>query len=310
MMRTLPTQVVLALLGLILLGGAGPAPAQRDFASPDDAVAALIDAVKGNDTAALHAVFGPGSEKLITSGDQYADAEARRKFVASFDAQHKLVTEAADRVVLDVGPNDWPLPIPLVQANGRWHFDARAGAQELVDRRIGRNEIAAIRTLLACVDAQKVYFDLTGKQGTAEYAQRLVSQAGKQDGLYWPTEADADQSPLGPLVEQAQDEGYPGELVSGHPVPYQGYNFRILKAQGDNAPGGAKDYIANGKMTGGFALVAWPAIYGSSGVMTFQVDADGVVFQKDLGSQTAAIVKQMSRFDPDLSWARVDVVDQ
>jgi hypothetical protein len=195
-----------------------------------------------------------------------------------------------------------------VKQGGLWHFDTAAGAQEIIGRRIGRNEIAAIRVALFYTDAQKDYFDrLKQTTGSGEYAQRIVSNPNAHDGLFWPAAAGELESPLAPLVDQAIDEGYPGDIVAGKPIPYQGYYFRVLKGQGAKAPGGAKDYIAGGKMTGGFALVAWPTHYGVSGIMTFLVDQDGIVFQKDMGERTAALAGAMTRFDPDISWARVDV---
>jgi hypothetical protein len=284
------------------------APTQLTFASPDDATAALLDAMKRGDQKRLLAVLGPGSGALINSGDKIADAANRRKFVENYEAQHKLAEVSPGHDVLDVGVNNWPLPFPVVQVNGRWRFDSRAGAQEIVNRRIGRNEIAAIRVALTYVGAQRDYFERSKQAGgMGEYAQRLISTPGGHDGLYWPAAAGEPESPFGPLVAQAVEEGYPGDIVSGRQIPYQGYNFRILKGQDENAPGGAKSYMAGDQMTGGFALVSWPASFGVSGVMTFVVDQDGVVFQKDLGKGTAAAAAAMTRFDPDLTWARVDV---
>jgi hypothetical protein len=284
------------------------ASSQLTFASADEATAALLDAMKQGDQKRLLAVLGPGSEALINSGDPHADAANRQKFVENYQAQHKLAEVSPGHDILDVGVNDWPLPFPVVQQNGRWQFDSRAGAQELVNRRIGRNEIAAIRVALTYVDAQRDYFDRSKQNGGAgEYAQRLISTPDAHDGLYWPAATGEPESPFGPLVTQAMEEGYPGDIVSGRQIPYQGYNFRVLKAQGENAPGGAKSYVAGDRMTEGFALVAWPASFGVSGIMTFVVDQDGVVFQKDLGKGTAAAAAAMTRFDPDLTWARVDV---
>jgi Protein of unknown function (DUF2950) len=281
---------------------------QQTFESPDEAVDALIEAAKQGDLKRMLAVLGPGSEALISSGDPHADATDREKFVAEYEARHKLVEVSAGRDILDVGVSDWPLPIPVVQVTGGWRFDSRAGAQQIVDRRVGRNEIAAIRVALTYVDAQRDYFERSKRDGgTGEYAQRLVSTTGRHDGLYWPVTAGEPESPFGPLVAQAVEEGYPGDIEAGRQIPYQGYYFRVLKAQGENAPGGAKDYMDNGRMSGGFALVAWPATYGSSGIMTFFVDQDGVVFQKNLGKGTAALVSAMTRFDADITWARVDV---
>ncbi len=282
---------------------------QLTYATPADAVAALVAAVQANVPQELYAVLGPGSEKLVSSGDRYADAESARRFLASYAEHHALDPAGTGRMLLEVGNNGWQLPIPIVETNGRWHFDSAAGAQELVDRRIGRNEIQAIRTLLACVDAENAYYALAAKQGHPEYAERIVSNPGQQDGLYWPASADAAESPLGPLVATAEAEGYPGELKSGRLVPYQGYYFRILKARGPDAPGGAKDFVQEGRMTGGFAFVAWPASYGSSGIMSFIVGEDGIVFQKDLGTDTASIARAMSLFNPDLSWTRVELVN-
>ncbi len=302
--------VAVLLLAWCLGGSAIAAPAPQSFASPDDAVAALIAAVGSADPARMVQVLGPAAEPLVSSGDRNADIAAGKRFLESYAAQHALVPDGPGRMTLQVGTNDWPLPLPLVQADGRWHFDSEAGAQEIIDRRIGSNEIAAIRVSLAYVDAQADYFARAkAAGGPGEYAQRLVSTEGAQDGLYWPQAEGEAESPFGPLVQQAMDEGYPGELVSGRQMPYQGYFFRILRRQGPEAEGGARNYVLDGHMTGGFALLAWPASWGVSGVMTFLVNQDGVVFQKDLGPHTAAHAAAIASFDPDLSWARVDVVD-
>jgi hypothetical protein len=303
----------LALLLLLMtpfVAVAAPAE-QKTFASAEDAVAALIAAVGTDQAAALIAVLGPSAEKLVSSGDANADAIARKHFLDNYATKHALVADGPARMVLQVGADDWPLPLPIVQTDGRWHFDSAEGAQEIIDRRIGRNEIDAIRVSLAYVDAQQDYFERAkAAGGPSEYAQRLVSSPNAEDGLYWQPAEGEPESPLGPLVNQAIDEGYPGELVSGHLVPYDGYFFHILKRQGAAAPGGAKDYVVDGHMTGGFALVAWPATYRASGVMTFIVNQDGVVFQKDLGPETAKLAAAMTSFNPDLSWARVDIVDK
>jgi hypothetical protein len=301
----------LALLVLGLIAGPGRAQTpktQLSYPSPEAAVAALVAAVQAQVPLQLYAVLGPGSEKVVSSGDPYADAEGAKRFLAAYAVHHAIEPAGSGRMMLEIGNDDWEFPIPIVEADGRWHFDAAAGAQELLDRRIGRNEISAIRTLLACVDAEYAYFAMTAKQGHGEFAERLVSQPGKRDGLYWPAASDEAESPLGPLVATAEAEGYPGDLVAGKLVPYQGYYFRILRARGPNSPGGAKNFVENGHMTGGFAFVAWPASYGASGIMTFLVGEDGVVFQKDLGPDTASIAGRMSVFDPDLSWTRVQIV--
>jgi hypothetical protein len=291
--------------------GASVAAAGQNFATVEDAVTALIDAVRSNKPDAIAAVLGPAGEGLVNSGDKVVDATARQRFTEAYDEQHKLVSDKPDRTILDVGKDNWPLPIPIVQTDGRWHFDTAAGAQELIDRRIGRDEIAAIRTSLTYVDAQKAFFTLAQQvEGTGFYAQRLMSSPGRHDGLYWIPEDGEDESPLAPLVAQAQEEGYPGELSAGKPQPYFGYYFRILTGQGPDSPEGAMNYItSDGEMTKGFALIAWPASYGTSGIMTLIVDQDGTVFQKDLGPTTAATAGTIKLFDPDTSWARVDVVN-
>ena len=276
----------------------------QTFGSDQEAVAALVEALRAAKRGMIQGVLGPGSEKLLSSGDKYSDAAERQRFLAAYNENHKLVPAAPGQMILQVGQEDWPFPIPLVQAEGRWHFDSQAGAQELVNRRIGRNEIAAIRTSLAYVDAQNDFFALTG-----QYAQRLAGSPGKHDGLYWPAAEGEAESPLAPLMAQAQDEGYPGERVSGKPMPYNGYFFRTLTGQGTSAAEGARNYLSGGRMTEGFALIAWPASYGASGIMTFIVNQDGIVFQKDLGPNTAAVAAATKLFDPDLTWARVEVVD-
>lgn len=295
-----------------LAGGAWAAErGQRDFATPADAAAALVDAVRANDQRALLAVLGASAQKLITSGDPVQDKTARAGFLAAYEAKHAVEQRGQDRADLVIGTNDWPLPIPIVQSGGRWSFDSASGAEELVNRRIGRNELLTIRTLLAGVAAQKDYFErLKAGTGTGAYAQRFRSSPDKMDGLYWEAPQGQPPSPLGPLVDQAVDEGYPdAPAPGGKPVAYHGYYFRILKAQGPNGPGGAVDYLRNGQMTGGFAFLAWPAQYGSSGVVSFIVGPDGVAYQKDLGPNTAQMVPRITRFDPDLTWARIDVAE-
>ncbi len=310
-MRSLKTWMHLVLAVTLWFTVARAAPAnppepQRDFASAEEAVAAIVAALRDDNETDLRAILGPDGDRVVDSGDRYADRELRQSFVALYDQKHSIDLKSPGHAELDAGPNDWPMPIPLVENNGRWTFDTKAGAQTVIDRRIGRNELSAIRTLLACVDAQRDYFARAkAAKGSGEYAARLVSTAGRRDGLYWDAAEGEGESPLGPLVDSAQDAGYPGELVSGKPIPYEGYYFRILKTQGPNGDGGAKSYIQSGRMTGGFALVAWPAVFGSSGIMTFIVGPDGDVYQKDLGSETAPIAAGMTTFDPDLTWPRV-----
>ncbi len=305
---------------LVLLCAAAPAapqaPKQTLFPTPDAAVAALVAALDTpaaltrsqeaeKEMARLVAILGPESVKLVASGDPYADQASRRQFVDAFNAAHRLETVGDGRMVVHVGSDDWPLPIPLVREAAGWRFDAKAGAQIIVDRRIGRNEIAAIRTLLAAVDAEGEFAKANG----GAFSQFVVSSPGKRDGLYWPQEPGQPDSPLEALISQAEDEGYPGEIERGKQIPYHGYYFRILTSQGPYAPGGVKQYITNGRMTGGFALVAWPASYGASGIMTFQINQEGIVFQKDLRGKTPTEAG-LTRFDPDLSWTRIDVTDE
>jgi hypothetical protein len=286
-----------------------PSPAgQQSFASAGDAVNALVKALQANDPKSLLDIFGPGGEKLVASGDPVADAAARQKFLALYAESHVLTPQPDGSVTLVVGNDGWPMPIPIVQAGGNWQFDATTGAQDIVDRRIGRNELLTIQTLLSAVAAEQDYFERTKEaNGTGVYAQRLYSTPGQHDGLYWDAAAGEPDSPMGPFIAQAEDEGYPGAAQKGVQTPYHGYYFHLLKYQGPDAPGGFVNYIQNGKMTGGFAFMAWPVAYGSSGIMTFIVDQDGVVFQKDLGPQTLRTVATITAFDPDLSWARIDV---
>ncbi len=311
MVRSCVAALLAASMVAVPLGFAAappPVAAAESFASPQDAAAALNDAAKADNVAQMERVLGPGSSALLRSGDPTQNANETRQFVDAYAAKHELVAQPDGRVVLQIGTNDWPVPIPIVRSGNSWHFDARQGAQDIVDRRIGRNEVAAIRVCLAYFDAQQAYFDLLKQgTGTGAYAQRLVSTPGNYDGLYWPATPGIPESPLQPLVSTAVSEGYPGDLVAGKPVPYQGYFFKILKGQGPAAPSGARSYVKQGRMTEGFALLAWPARYGASGIMSFIIGPDGVVFQKDLGPETAARAAATSLFDPDLSWTRVDI---
>lgn len=298
-------------LGIAQAALANAPEQQRGFSSPEEAVTAFVAALRDHNKADLRAILGPDGDRVIDSGDRYADRELRGRFVALYDEKHAIASKGAGRAQLNVGANDWPLPIPLVERGGRWTFDTKAGAQTVVDRRIGRNELSAIRTLLAGVDAQRNYFDRAKQgNGTGFYATHLVSTQGRHDGLYWPVGEGESESPLGPLIDAARDAGYPGELVGGKPIPYEGYYFRILKGQGPNGDGGAKSYLHSGRMTRGFALIAWPAVFESTGIMTFIVGPDGDVYQKDLGPETARVVTEMTTFDPDLSWSRVNMTNE
>jgi hypothetical protein len=277
-------------------------PAQQTFASPEQAADALAEACGHGDMAELLKIFGAGGAKLVSSGDPVADDNARQRLASEYAASHRIDYEGDSKAVLSIGKDDFPLPIPLVKNGSAWHFDTATGAQEILDRRIGRDEFNTIEVCHTYVEAQREYaaLSLVGK-GQGEYAQKFRSSPGKHDGLYWEVENAADESPLGPLVASARAEGY-GPNADGTPTPYQGYYFKILTRQGPNAPGGAKDYIVNGHMTGGFAMIAFPAKYGDSGVMTFIVDQTGVVFEKNLGPGTEAIARRIAAYDPDQSW--------
>jgi len=286
------------------------APVQKTFKSPDDAIKSLIDAAKRGDTHALMAIFGPGSKDLVSSGDPVADKTAAEEFVRHYEEKNSLQQLSEKKVVLHVGNDDWPFPIPIEKIGKSWRFDTKAGKHEILARRIGRNELATIETCLVYVDAQHEYARKDrDKNGLLEYAQKFRSTPGQRDGLYWDTKEGEEESPLGPLVAEASKEGYGRKQTprqtTDERTPYHGYYYRILKAQGSNAPGGAYDYVVDGKMIGGFALVAYPAKYGNSGVMTFVVNQDGVVYQKNLGKNTAKIAQAMEKFDPDSTWKKV-----
>jgi DUF2950 family protein len=286
---------------------AAPAPVkQESFASPDEALKAVVEDLKSDNLSGLVKVFGPSIEPILNSGDPVADQNARERFVSATEESHHF-DGSGNTLTLVIGKDDWPFPIPLKKIDGRWLFDTAAGKEEILDRRIGENELSTIQTMLAYVDAQGDYADFQRQRsGMPEYAQRILSSPGKMDGLYWPSQEGEPQSPLGPLVAAARAAGYRRSAKTEEPSPYHGYFFKVLTAQGPNAPGGAIDYIVNGRMIGGFGLVAWPARYGDSGVMTFIVNHDGVVYQKNLGPQTATLAAAISRFDPDPSWQRVE----
>jgi hypothetical protein len=296
-------------IALILAAGPGlaaPAPGKaRTFASPEEATKTLVEALRAGDHKALLAILGQDARPLIESGDKIADNEARERFVRSYDEAHQLIPDGDRAVVVQVGKNEWPFPIPLVKEGSSWRFDSRAGREEILSRRIGQNELSAIQSCLAYVDAQREYYR-ENPEGTAllQYAQRFASTAGKRDGLYWEVAAGQPQSPLGPAFAEAQRAGYALGRGGGRPMPYHGYYYRILTGQGPAAPGGAYSYLARGHMIGGFALIAYPAEWGSSGIMTFIVNHDGVVYQKNLGPKTAEIAARIKTFNPDATWKK------
>jgi hypothetical protein len=280
---------------------------QKTFKSPEEAVKSLMDAVKSNDTKELLAIFGPAGKEIISSGDEVADKRGREVFIKGYEEMSRMEKETDNKMILVVGNREWPFPIPLVKKGETWVFDTVAGKEELLNRRIGRNELNTIQTCLAYVDAQREYaMKDRDSNKLLEYAQKFWSTKGKKDGLYWETKEGEEQSPFGSLAARAIQAGYAPKKPGDKPVPYYGYFYKILKAQGKNAPGGAYDYVIKGKMIGGFALVAYPAEYEASGVMTFIVNHDGVVYQKDLGKETGKIASAMTKFDPDKTWKKVE----
>ncbi|HET6419182.1 MAG TPA: DUF2950 domain-containing protein [Geobacteraceae bacterium] len=279
---------------------------QKTFSSPEKAVQALVDSLKNNDKAELRAVLGPSGGKLTSTGDPIVDRQHRDIFLAAYEEMHRFDQTGKSKAILVIGKDEWPFPIPLVAKNKRWRFDTEAGKQEILDRWIGRNELETIQTCLAIVDAQREYaMGNDAGNDFHEYAAKFASDPGKKNGLYWKTGEGEPPSPLGELVARAKAEGYSAGK-SGGPIPYHGYFYRILTRQGKHAAGGAFDYMVHGHMIGGFAVVAYPASYGSSGVMTFIVNHDGVVYQKDLGRDTAVTAKMMDTFDPGPGWNMVE----
>jgi len=280
---------------------------QKTFASPEEAVNAAVTAAKNNDDKELLAIFGAQAKDLLFSGDAVADKQRRERFMAAYTEKNSIVSEGESRIVT-VGKDGWPFPIPLVKKGDSWVFDTDKGREEILNRRIGTNELNAIQVVLTYVDVQREYAmkDRDGDK-ILEYARRFRSQPGKKDGLYWEAKSGEEQSPLGPLFAKAQAAGYTAQGSGGGQTaaPYYGYYYKILESQGKDAPGGAYSYVVNGNMIGGFALVAFPAEYGNSGMMTFIVNYDGKVFQKNLGANTRAIAQAMKDYNPDATWAEV-----
>jgi len=298
-LKSLHRAALPGLMALALLSS--PSQAQQSYPTPEAAAAALAAAVKSGPSDILK-VLGKAADDIVSSGDEVADADTRQRFTSMYDSKHSIRAEGNKKATLMLGPDDFPFPIPLVNARSGWEFDTDEGRTEVLYRRIGRNELDAIQTSLAFVDAENEYADKDRGEGVGVYAQRIVSTPGKKDGLFWRD--DGDPSPLGALAAQASAEGY---KTGEGPAPYHGYYFRILKGQGSDAPGGALSYVVKGKMIGGFALIAWPAEYGNSGVMTFLVNHAGTIYQKDLGKRTEAIAQRTTLFDPDQTWKKVDV---
>ncbi len=274
----------------------------RSFSSPEKAVTSLVAAVRSNDTEEMLAILDPGSRELVFSGDDVADNTEREKFIKAYDRMNTLQKVSADKVTLCIGNDNWPLPIPIVKTGEIWKFDAEQGKQEILNRRIGRNELHVMDVVYAYIDAQHEYASRDcGGGGVVEFAQKLISTQGRRDGLYWEVKNGEKESPLGPLVAQAAKEGYADADIS----PFHGYYFKILKGQGKHAQGGAYDYVVKGKMLLGFSLVAYPTEYGNSGVMSFIVNQEGIIYEKDLGKDTTRIAEEMKIFDPDETWIMV-----
>jgi len=298
------------LLPALSLGGCSM---QRHFDDPGQAVSSLVSSLRSNNKSELHEILGDEGDDILFSGDAVQDGAAVERFLTAYDQKHTLVPLDDSWVRVDVGNDDWPMPIPIVKDDilQKWYFDTEAGKNELLNRRIGRNELDTIQTCLAVVDAQRDYAETDPMNvGVPVYADRFFSDDGKKNGLYWPTAEGEPFSPLGELAAEASEEGYKradphGDTTSGR-QPYHGYYYRILQSQGAHAPGGARDYKINGQLVGGFGLIALPASYGSSGVMTFIVNQEGVVYQRDLGKDTAKLAQQIASFDPGPEWKKVD----
>lgn len=299
--------VAAAALLLAALCDSGFAAAKRTgqelFQSPEEAANAFFHAVKSKDSKRLLAILGPAGKDLIHSGDSVADREAGDQVVRMFEENNKIIKVGDRKAVIEMGSQNWPFPIPVIEEKGKWRFDTISGRNEILNRRIGKNELSAIEVCRAYVDAQREYAAQLHEGGGSAYAQKFFSAPGKRDGLYWETKQGEPQSPVGIFLANAMHQGY---KKSAKPTPYHGYFFRILKAQGKNAPGGAYDYVVKGKMIGGFSLLAYPAKYGSSGVMSFMVNHEGVVYEKNLGPATPSVARGMKRFDPDKSWRQVE----
>ena len=295
-------------IAAVLLSVASGTQAQQRFKTVEEAADALVAAARAGDREAVMNVLGPGSAQIVSSGDPVADANAREEFLAAYDANHRVVTESGKPATLVIGQSDWPFPIPIVQKDGEWQFDTAAGRAELLARRIGRNELATIQAVLAYYDAQNEFAGMRkDRNGTPIYAQQIISSPGMKDGLYWPTADGEEESPLGEAVAAATAQGY---RVGGPRAPYHGYYYKVLTRQGPTAPGGAIDYVVRGGMIGGFALVAYPAEYGNSGVMTFLINHKGDLLEKDLGPGTTKIAAGMTSFNPDHTWKKVAVTDE
>lgn len=293
---------VLAIIVALTWTGFARETQQKAFASPQEAMQALVKALRAGDKKSLLAILGPESEEILSSGDPVADKADRDRFVAAYDDKVDFAPKGSDQVEVILGHDNWPSPIPLVKTQQGWVFDTAAGKEEILNRRIGRNELDAIQVCEGYVEAQREYASTDRElDGIIQYAQKVISDPGKRNGLYWEPEEGEAPSPAGPFMARAAAEGY---KRGDKPIPFHGYYYRILTAQGPKAPGGAYSYVINGHMVAGFALVAWPADYGVSGIMTFVVNRNGIVYEKDLGPKTAKTAEAMTRYNPDETWRR------
>lgn len=295
------------IISMILLAVAQQAQAQTVFNSPEEAMKSLVAAAQADDQQKMFEILGPEGKDIINSGDEVADKNNRERFVKAYQEKVDIIKDK-ERASVVIGNDSYPMAIPIIKKGTGWVFDTQLGIQELLKRRIGRNELNAIRSCQAYVEAQREYASADrGMEGIIQYAQKFCSSEGKRDGLYWQTIEGQPPSPLGPFFVAASEEGYtPGQVCMIAPTPYQGYHYKILTAQGKDAAGGAYNYVINGHMVAGFALAAWPAEYGVSGVMTFIVNQNGIVYEKDLGADTGKIAKAMMEYDPGPSWSRAE----
>jgi hypothetical protein len=298
--------VTIAVAAVILISPVfGQELKQKAFGSPEEAMKALVGAIQAGDTKGTMTILGPEGEDILSSGDAVADKNTQDRFVKSYQEKVDFVKEKEDRVSVIMGKDHWPFPIPIMKTAEGWKFDTKTGREEVLNRRVGRNELHAIRVCRSYVEAQRDYASTDRERdGIIQYAQKLASDTYRRNGLYWQASEGEPPSPLGPFVARAAAEGY--RRAADKPTPYHGYYYKILKGQGASAPGGAYNYVINGHMVAGFALVAWPAEYGVSGVMTFIVNQNGIVYQKDLGPKTEGTAKAMTLYNPDRTWARAE----
>jgi hypothetical protein len=308
-MRSFISSIAYLIFAVCLFGNSRPAlsqdPGQKTYSSPEEASAALHEAVRSADQEALRLVFGPAANEMTSSGDEDEDRRSQQQFVEKYQEMHRLGKEPDGTITIYIGAENWPMPVPLVSKQNRWYFDCDNGKREILFRRIGRNEMQAMDVCRALVEAQKEYSaEPRGGDSVKQYAARFVSDEGKQNGLYWKSDGGKPESPIGPIITYAATEDYQKASIT-QPKAFHGYYFRLLNRQGKNAPGGAKSYFVNGKMTRGFAFVAYPAEYGTSGVMTFVVNQDGMMYQKDLGPKSSNQARTLSSYNPDTTWKRV-----